>query len=135
MRIPWRFTDPKTNDIYYAPVNPNADAGSWAISKRVGYAVVAGEHKVGPDLVKSTVLYSTGPEMGTLSYSGNLYTQVQVDDFTSWMMKDYPIQLLDDLGREGLVFIENYSLERKSTEPFPWKHSYTFSASVLERIS
>ena len=130
-RIPWVFTDPVTSDVYVLPVNPNSDGGSFGVEKTIAYSAVAGCSQFSN---RNILIYTTGIGMGSFSYSGNLYTAEHLLAFEDWFSRDYPFEIEDDLGRRILAVVESFDLKRARTRHHLWKHSYTFSGSVLEEL-
>ena len=131
-RIPWRFLDPETLDEYSLPVNPHSDNGSFSVKANVVYSVTGG---VSATSISNTLVYSNGYEAEAFSFSGNLYEKDDLDSFFSWFSKSYPFQIRDDLGKEYLVMIETFEINRVRARHYRWKHSYTFTGFVLEEIT
>lgn len=135
LRIPWKFTDPDTLDELYLSINPKDDQGSFGIQKNIGYSNMAGTKSLGPGMRDSAALvYAAGTELEVVSYGGNLYQEVQLDDLLTWFSKDYPIEIEDDLGRKNLIMIETFDVSRVRSAKYMWKHSYTFTGIVLEYL-
>lgn len=134
LRIPWRLYDPVLATEYFIPVNPNKDSGSFSIKPNLTYSVMAGISDPANDAESAAVIYAPGFEVEPFSYSGNVYTEQDLLDLETWLTKDYPIQIRDDLDRNMLVIIEGYDIERVRTRHHRWKHAYSFTGFVLEEV-
>lgn len=134
-RIPWRFEDPITLDVYALPVNPNSDNGSHSFTRNVNYEVVAGMYQTaaGDDTI-DTMVFESGVEQKTFSYKGFVYNQEQYDNFNEWTSKGYPFEIYDDLGRGFLVYISRFVYSRVRSNQFPYKHSYEMQGIILEEL-
>lgn len=134
-RIAWRLTDNRLLTEYIFPVNPNADSGSFNISKPLSYAATAASYRSadGVDRV-STVVYSPIEEMGRFSFNGLIYTEEQKNNLEFWIKKEYPLVLTDDLNRSFRIYSESIMFDRVNSSLSPFKHSYSWSGMVLERI-
>ena len=131
----WRFTDPVTDEVYLMEVNPKEDTGSHAIERQTKYEAAASTYKSnGSFKVDRTVAAGAGTDMQTFSYSGIIYTQEQFLALSTWFNKDYSWRLRDDLGREFLIYVDKFTVERVRSQKFRWKHSYQFSGIILEEI-
>lgn len=135
-RVAWRFTDPVTSDEYFLPVNPKADSGSHAIVKNVRYQASASTYTDNGNNIRvnDTVAQSAPFEQEAFFYTGFTYTKAQLDAMKLWTEKNYPWQMRDDLGREFMIYVETFNIERVRSRSYRWKHSYTFTGIVLEEI-
>ena len=135
-RISWVFIDPETYEEYNLPVNPNTDSGSHAITKQVDYSVKAGSFQdgLGQDHI-ATVIYSKGADLQSMAYEGFAYNETELSNLELWFTKKYPIEIQDDLGRRWLIMVENFTKSRVRSNQNRFKHAWTMSAIVLERIS
>lgn len=131
----WRFYDPILDETYVFPVNPNADSGSNARSRSVAYIDVAGsrQNSLGNHTI-DTIMYTTGIEQSTFSYDGNVYDIDQFNALNNWANKGRPIHMIDDLGRELLVYITKLTFSRVRSRQNPFKHSYNLSGIILEEL-
>lgn len=130
-RIPWKFTDTETAEVYYLPVNPNSDGGSFNLAKNQNYSITAGDTQGSRS---KTLVFASGVELGSFSYSGNLYSSEQLLAFEDWFSRDYPFEIEDDLGRKILAMVELFEIKRARSRHHIWKHTYTFSGSILEEL-
>ena len=135
-RIPWRFADPVTSDVYYLPVNPLDDNCSGVISKQTKYEVPVSTYvsKYGDLKVDDVVAQDAPSEIRRFSYKGTLYTRGEYMAFMEWFSKPYEWELRDDLGREFLVFAESFEPERQRSAKFVWKHSYVIAGIIIREL-
>lgn len=136
MRIAWRFYDPQSTEEYFLPVNPSEDTGSFTISKTTKYESAISTYRDNNNelRVDDTVIQDAPNEQQPFAYRGTVYTKNQYDQLILWLDKNYAWQLRDDLGREILVLVDKYSMERVRSAKFRWKHEYNFSGIILEEI-
>ena len=134
-RIGWVLYDPHTDETYTLPVNPYEDSGSFTITKTVGYQSAAATYQTpsGYDDV-GTVVFATGTDLMPFSFKGRVYNQTDKATLESWVSKDYPIEMRDDLLRNYLIIVEEFSLSRVRSKQNPFKHEYNFSGFVLEEL-
>jgi hypothetical protein len=122
--VRWKFEDTETADEYTFEVNPS-EGGSKQYDKRMTFqTTTASDGK--------TLVFEGQPEIKTLSFSGTILTQAQYDQMIFWFQKKNPILITDDLGRETLIYIKTFRPERQRAIHYPWKHSYSVEAIVLE---
>lgn len=136
MRTAWRLYDPIELETYFLPVNPSEDAGSNSIMKNTGYESLAGSYQdsLGEDRIGSIVFYSNF-ELEKFSYNGKTYNEQDHLDIQSWMEKDYPIELTDDLGRSWLILTESFDISRlRGNVNKPFKHQYNWTGIILSEI-
>ena len=135
-RIPWRFYDPIEDETWFLPINPKEDQGSNAISKTNKYEISTSNYTDNSNELRvGDVVIMAGPdEQEKLSYSGDILTKEQYDLFNYWFSKEDPWHLRDDLGREWSIIIESYDTPRVRSGKFRYRHRYTFTAIVLERL-
>lgn len=136
MRKAWRFRDLENVETYYLPVNPLEDGGSHGITKNVKYEAAVSTYMspYGDSMVDAVVIQDAPSEQGSFSYSGTLYTKEEYDAFMHWASKPYPWELRDDLGREFLIFVQEFNVQRMRSAKYVWKHSYTFAGFILEEL-
>jgi len=134
-RIPWRFEDPITLDIYTLPVNPNTDNGSNAYARSFSYEVVAGSYQTaaGDDTI-DTMVFESNVEQKTFSYKGFVYNKEEYDNFNEWASKSYPFEMYDDLNRGWLVYIKSFQYSRVKSNQFPYKHAYEMQGIILQDL-
>lgn len=136
-RTPWRFRDSVLSEVYFLPVNPTADSGSFGIKKNTKYQSAASNYVDSSNVlrIEDTVAQDAPTEQPTFSYTGFIYTKDQLDQFDYWFDKNYPWYMRDDLGREHLIYPESFSVTRVRSAKYRFKHSYTFTGVVLEEVS
>ena len=120
----WQLYDPELDETYDLPIGPSAQAGPL-YKKRALY-----ENTLGPDgaLLRSDAV----DESQHIELSGTLLIQAQFDALTTWVAKRYPIYIVDDLGRQTLVYLQEFTPKRERSIKYPWKHNYTLTGIVLE---
>lgn len=119
-RVGWVFAD--TPDITLQ-VNPNADTGSLAVVKEIGYSNTAGPNG-------KTLIFESGTQIPMVSFEGFIYTEAQYNVFAAEIEKDLS-QMTDDRGVQYDIIWEQFTLERADTPTYPWKHRYQLSGKVL----
>lgn len=122
--VRWVFEDPVSLIAETFEINPN-EGGSPSYEKNMTYkaAAAAGGRVIaleGRDRPK------------TLEFSGTLLTQSQFEMFTTWWNKRYQVKVTDDLNREFYILIESFIPKRERAIHYPWKHSYTVRATVVD---
>ena len=120
----WKFFDPSTNEGYIFAVSPNAD-GSPQYEKSITYSNTAA-----PDGL--TLMFEGRDNPLTLSFSGTLLTQEQYQAFVTWFKKRHQILITDDLERQFMCYITKFAAKRERAVHYPWKHSYTCEATILD---
>lgn len=134
-RIPWRFVDPETNEQMYFDVNPFQDNTSNAFNRRIAYSVSAGLRRTSAGIhTIDNIIYSPGFDQRTFSYQGKVYNQTQLEIMETWVEKNYPLELWDDLGRGCLVYITDFTLDRERKIKNPYKHTYVLNGIILETL-
>lgn len=134
-RSAWRFIDPITTEEYAWPVNPREDSGSHTITRSTNYVSAAAQRRTSANVdTIDTVIHQKNMEQQTFSYTGYVYNQQQYDALESWASKDYAVELYDDLGRGFLIYTTDISFSRVRSNQNPYKHDYTFTGIILERI-
>lgn len=137
LRVPWSLYDPELDEIYYLPVNPYDDAGSHAINKQVAFETASGfyQDSLGADHV-GTIASIGQPDLELFNYTGKTYQQTDHEALESWVAKDYPVHLTDDLGRSWVVLLENFSVRRlRTTKRTPFKHEYSLTGFIIQELS
>jgi hypothetical protein len=136
LRDPTGPATPEDNYYYVLPVNPSEDSGSHAIRKNTGFETKSGlyQDSFGVDYIGSIVFF-TNFEVEKFSYSGKTYNEQDHLAMESWMSKDYPVELTDDLGRTWLILTESFTISRiRGNVRNPFKHQYNWTGFVLEEI-
>jgi len=85
-RKAWSFYDSIEDETYIFPVNPNADDGSNAITKSIGYAASVSNYVDTSGIVHigSNVIFAQPNEQMKFAYSGLIYTKEQYKDMERW---------------------------------------------------
>lgn len=124
MVVKWLFEDPVTMESYTFDINPNT-GGSPAYEKNTLY-----KNTCAPD---GKVVIAEGLDNPQkLSFSGVLLFQEQYDAFVTWWDKRYQVYITDDLGRQFSVEIDTFTPTRERAVHYPWKHSYSVDATIVE---
>lgn len=117
----WTFYDGSTTETF--ELNPQS-GGSPKLSRNV-----IGTPTVAPD---GTVLFFEGqPKPRTSSFTGVIRFESEYDFFESWIEKEVPIVVTDDLGRSFTIRITDWTPERVRSALHPWKHNYTAEYIIL----
>lgn len=123
-RVAWTLTDPTgaTPATYSWQINP-AQA-SLNYSKSPVYQISGGGTNA-----QENVIFEVQDAQQKLSFSGTVLTEEQYNEMILWFNKGNELLLTDDLGRGFVVYISNFSFQRKRSNDFPWYH--TFSGEFL----
>ena len=122
--VRWTFFDPFTSDTYTFEINPN-EGGSPAFKRAFSYqATAAAEGR--------TLVFEGRAAPKSMDFSGTLLTEAQLEAFETWADKGNQIKVTDDLGRESWIVIEEFIPKRVRAVQYPWKHSYTVKATVVD---
>lgn len=121
--VRWIFFDPGTSETYVFAVNPS-EGGTQGYKKTFTY-----QNTSAPD--GKTLIFQGRPAVGTLEFKGTIFQQVELDTFVAWWQKQNQITLTDDLGRIFYIVIEEFIPTRVRAVHYPWKHSYTCKATIV----
>jgi hypothetical protein len=122
--VRWTFTDPFTSDVYTFDVNPK-EGGSPAYTRNLTQkSTAAADGK--------TLVFEGRANPLSMDFSGVLLTEAQFNAFVTWWSKKNQIQLTDDLGRTFWVVISEFTPKRERAVQYPWKHSYSVKATVVD---
>jgi hypothetical protein len=120
----WSFYDPFTTDTYTFEINPN-DGGSRQFKRNfVFQATAAADGK--------TLVFEGRADPQTVDFSGTLLTEDQFNAFQTWWEKRNQILMTDDLGRTSWIVIQEFQPKRVRAVQWPWKHTYTVKATVVD---
>lgn len=122
--IRWNFYDPVTLESVDFEVNPNT-GGTPDHKKNIQTQATAA-----PD--GGTLLMEGRDQVQQSQFSGTLLTQSQLDMFTSWFNKRHPIRMTDDLNRQFIIYITEYTTQRQRAVHYPYKHTYTVTYLVVD---
>lgn len=120
----WSFYDPFTSETYTFQVNPK-EGGTPAYKRKFSYQATAAASG-------KTLVFEGRAEPFSVDFSGTLLTEGQLNAFVQWWEKRNQIKLTDDLGREYWVVIEEFVPKRERAMHYPFKHSYTCKATVVD---
>lgn len=124
-RIAWIFTDNVLSESYSFEINPKDD-GSLQYEKTITY-----KNTSGPD--GATVVFEGRDVPNATTFSGTILSEDQYNAMVHWFNKRYPITILDDLGREFLIYITKFSPKRKISRTHPWRHEYSVDYFVAQQ--
>lgn len=120
----WTFYDATGPTTYTFAVNPK-DGGSPTRRKNIQY-----KNTSAPD--GKTLIFEGRDEPGVLSFSGVILQQAELEAFETWFDKRRQIRITDDLGRQYWVYITSFEPKRERAIHYPYKHSYTIEATILD---
>ncbi len=124
MVVKWTFYDPATLDTYTFDINPAA-GGSPEHSKTITY-----RNTSAPD--GKTLLFQGRNSPQVMEFEGTILHQAQYDAMIEWFNKTHQIKVTDDLSREYWIVIESFSPKRERAVHYPYKHSYSVRATILD---
>lgn len=122
--VRWIFYDPGTSETYVFPINPHT-GGSPGYVKNFTF-----QNTAAPD--GKTLVFQGRPESQTLEFEGVVFQQTELEAFVSWWRKNNQITVTDDLGRIFRIVIQEFTPKRERAVHFPWKHSYTCRAVIVD---
>lgn len=120
-RVGWWFRELNSDDEYEMPINP-LDVQMGGVKKRFTTEYTASGRPL---------TYEGRPEVGTVSLSGTVLTELHFRTLQSWAAKKKQIQVTDDLGRRFMFLIERFEPKRRYHSHFPWRHEYSLSGIIL----
>lgn len=123
-RIAWEFYDPVEDETYYLEINPN-EGGYPSRSKNIIYESTAAPNG-------QTLAYEGRETPAAISFSGTILTESHFNALNNWYLKSNQIRLTDDLGRIFWIYIKSFNPQRVRSVSYPWRHTYTIEAIVLD---
>jgi hypothetical protein len=78
------------------------------------------------------LIFEGAEEVGPLEWSGVILREDHLNMYLEWYALQNQILLTDDLGREQMIYITEFSPQRERSAVHPWKHTYTARASILD---
>ncbi len=124
MVVKWNFYDPVTLETYTFDINP-AEGGSPALNKTITY-----KNTSAPD--GKTLVFQGRNQPQVMEFSGTILNQSQYDAMIEWFNKVHQIKITDDLSREYWIVIESFDPKRERASHYPYKHSYTVRATIVD---
>jgi hypothetical protein len=124
MVVRWSFYDPITLVSYEFEVNPR-EGGTPGRRKNITSQTTSASDG-------QAIIMEGAREPMTYEFSGTLLTEDQYNTFLEWFDLARQIQVTDDLGRQFWIFITEFSPKRERAIHFPWKHSYSIKATILD---
>jgi len=120
----WRLYDPVLDIEYTLAINP-LDLDGPSYDKTITY-----ENTSAPD--GQTVIFEGQDAPQKIGGSGTILEQAHYDAWVLWFEKRRQIRLTDDLGRVLWIYITSFKPKRKRSREFPWRHEFTFEATILD---
>lgn len=120
----WTFYDPLIPVTYTFEISPN-DGGTPSRKKGITY-----QNTAAPD--GKTLIFQGRDDAMTMSFSGTLLSEAQLDAFNTWYDKQHQIRVTDDLSRQFWIFITEFDPKRAFSVSHPWKHTYQVTATILD---
>lgn len=124
MVVKWKFEDFIADDEYTFQINPNK-GGSPELKKNI-----IQRNTTAPD--GKTILFEGREEPQSMTFSGTLRDQAQLDDLQSWYQRSNQIRLTDDLGRSYSIYITGLTTTRIRAAQAPWKHEWEMTAVIVD---
>lgn len=124
MVVKWTFYDPVIPETYVFAVNPS-EGGTPTYQKTIQF-----QNTSGPD--GKVLIFEGRDEPKTLQFTGTILEESQYVALLGWFEKRRQILVTDDLGRQTWVYIRSFEATRQRAIHYPWKHTYTVSAVVLD---
>lgn len=122
--VRWVFEDPVTLETYNFAVNPS-QGGTPGLKKTINYANTSAPNG-------KVVVFEGRDEVQRLEFSGTILEEAEYNAFMTWADKRYQIVMTDDLGRSFSLIIESFEAQRQRAIHYPWKHSYSVSALIVD---
>lgn len=120
----WVFTDPTDSSTATFEINPN-EGGTVPNKKNItSQSTVANNGK--------SIVWEGSKAVPELTFSGTILTQTMYNLMVTWFNKSHQIQLTDDLSRVFMIYIRDFDAKRIRSATYPWKHTYTCTAIVLD---
>lgn len=123
MVVKWTFFDPTTSESQVFEINPN-DGGSVPVQRNV-----VTQNTLAPG--GNVVLQEGAMSVPEISFSGIILSEDQYNVMYDWFFREHQIELTDDLGRTMTIFITRFEPKRERAVYYPWKHSYSVTATVM----
>jgi len=122
--VRWVFYDIVDDVSYTFDINPS-EGGTPSHKKHVTYTATTAP-------AGKTLIFEGARDARILEWSGTILEQVHHDALLAWWNKSHQIRLTDDLGRVWYLIIIDFEPKRIRNAQFPWKHSYTMRATVVD---
>lgn len=107
---------------------------SWEVNPRefdIGYRkTLQYESTSAPD--GRALVYEGRDEVKRISFSGTILSEDQYNEMMHWFNKRYQLEIEDDLGRTFSIYITAFQPKRERSRSYPWKHTYSCEAIVLD---
>lgn len=124
MVVKWEFFDPTNSTTVAFEINPS-EGGAIAYKKNITtQSTLAHDGK--------TLVFEGAQVPPEINFSGTILTETQYNQMVTWFNKKHQMQLTDDLSRVMMVFITEFTPVRERARNYPWKHSYTCKAVIVD---
>lgn len=122
--VRWRFFDPSTLESHEFMYNPN-EGGTPSLQKHFEYSKTAAA-------AGRTLVFEGRDEPQKITFNGIVLEQTEYDAMIYWFNKRNQIYVIDDLGRQFSIVIEQLTLNRKRSALHQWRHDYTVNATIVD---
>lgn len=128
--VRWKFTDPKTAEVYNHPISPNQMSTPW-LGRQTQTMVQSGPGGAVSD--GGALLAMQAPAVPTeWTFGGVIRTEQHYRDLLAWSKKDYPIVVTDHYSRSWNVIITTFEPEDRKPVPLaPWRSKYVMKTLML----
>lgn len=124
MVVRWTFYDPTIPETYTFDINPS-EGGTPTRRKKIEY-----QNTAAPD--GKVLVFEGRDEPQEFTFTGTILTEAHYTTLVNWFSKRRQIKVTDDLGREHWIYIKSFDATRQRAVHYPWKHSFTIEAVVLD---
>ena len=124
--VRWEFYDPVTTDTYEFLMNPS-EGGSPGYSKSITFSNTSAPGG-------KVLAFEGRDNVRELEISGVLKEASQLAAFETWFLKRNQIRVTDDLGRQFMVYITDFTPTRRRAVMTPYKHDYTMRMFILDWV-
>lgn len=124
-RIPWILRDLTTDPVEEYPWEVNPNTFSSGRSKTLTYQATSATDG-------RAIVFEGVDKVQTVDFSGTMLSEAQYNELSRWFNKRNQVELEDDLGRIFVVYFIDFSVNRKRSSNYPWKHEYNGKMIVLD---
>lgn len=121
--IRWIFHDPKLNETWEVPYNPDAMTSPYPTRKFVYNSTTAGAGG------GTSVANEAHPDPKEFQFSGQVLHRPHFDGLVYWSRKKNRITITDHFKRVLLVTLNDMDPVPKRAIGYYWRHTYTMNAT------